>query len=226
MSKKAEEKRKLITKTKINSPISEQFKLVRTGIEFAGVDSPFKTILVTSPEAMSGKSTVSANLAVVYAKKGKKTLLIDGDMRKPTIHQTFNKSIFFGLSTSLTEDFKLSEICQKTEVDGLFVLTSGPIPPNPNELLGSKRMALLLNELKKDFDIVIIDTPPVTVVSDALVLAPQIDGIILVVRSRKTKKEKAKQAIEQIKITRTPIIGTVLNRDLEKLDNNYYYAYK
>ncbi|MDT1957207.1 CpsD/CapB family tyrosine-protein kinase [Carnobacterium divergens] len=226
MSKNAEKKRKLITKTKINSPISEQFKLVRTGIEFAGVDSPFKTILVTSPEAMSGKSTVSANLAVVYAKKGKKTLLIDGDMRKPTIHQTFNKSIFFGLSTSLTEDFKLSEICQKTEVDGLFVLTSGPIPPNPNELLGSKRMALLLNELKKDFDIVIIDTPPVTVVSDALVLAPQIDGIILVVRSRKTKKEKAKQAIEQIKITRTPIIGTVLNRDLEKLDNNYYYAYK
>ena len=225
MSKKTEGKRKLITEKKINSPISEQFKLVRTGIEFAGVDSVFKTILVTSPEATTGKSTVASNLAVVYAQKGKKTLLIDADMRKPTIHKIFSKSLSIGLSNCLTETVLLSEICQKTEIKGLFVLTSGELPPNPNELLGSKRMALLMNEIKKGFDIVIIDTPPVTVVSDALVLATQSDGIILVVRSRITTKNRAKKAIEQIKMTRVPIIGVVLNGDSEKESDTYYYGY-
>lgn len=226
MNQPIEEKRRLITKLHSTSSISEQFKNIRTAIEFSGIDQPFQTILVTSPEPMSGKSTISANLAIVYAQKGKKTLLIDGDMRKPTVHKTFNKTIFDGLSTSLTENSKVIDNCKKSGIKNLFILTSGPVPPNPNELLGSKRMGTVLEELKKQFDIIIIDSPPVTVVSDALVLAPHTDGVIFVVRNRVTAKYKAKQAIEQIKMTRAPIIGAILNGELEKENNNYYYAYK
>lgn len=226
MKKKIEDYRRLITKTNPNSPISEQFKIIRAGIEFAGIDHTYQTILVTSSEAMSGKSTVSANLAIVYAQKGKKTLLIDADMRKPTIHNTFMKSNKMGLSIALTEELEITKICQKTDVKNLYVLTSGIIPPNPNELLSSNRMRLLLRQLKKNFDIIIIDTPPITFVSDALVLAPQADGVLLVVRNKVTSKEKIRQTIKQIGITRVPIIGAVFNRDLEKLNSKYYYAEK
>lgn len=226
MKRAIDEKRRLITKIQSTSSISEQFKNIRTAIEFSDVDKAFQTILVTSPEPMSGKSTISANLAIVYAQKGKKTLLIDGDMRKPTIHKTFDSFMSQGLSTSLTESNSAVENCQKTEIENLFILTSGPIPPNPNELLGSKRMSVVLEELKKKFDIIIIDSPPVTVVSDALVLASHTDGIIFVVRSRVTMKYKAKQAIEQLKMTRIPIIGAILNGELEKENNNYYYTNK
>lgn len=226
MNRLGGEKRRLITKMHATSSISEQFKNIRTAIEFSGVDKTFQTILITSPEPMSGKSTISANLAIVYAQKGKKTLLVDGDMRKPTVHKTFNQSIFKGLSTSLTGDSKVSDNFQKTEIENLFILTSGPIPPNPNELLGSKRMGAVLKELKTQFDVIIIDSPPVTVVSDALVLASYTDGVLFVFRNQVTMKNKAKQAIEQIKMTRVPIIGAILNGEQEKQHNNYYYAYK
>lgn len=226
MKKKIGNNRRLITKSNPNSPISEQFKIIRSGIEFAGIDQPYQTIIVTSSEAMSGKSTVSANLAIVYAQKGKKTLLIDGDMRKPTIHNTFMKSNEIGLSIALTEELEIPQFCQKTEIQNLYVLTSGIIPPNPNELLGSKRMETVLEELKKEFDIIIIDTPPIAFVSDALVLAPQVDGVLLVVRNKVTSKDKIRQTIKQVSMTRVPIIGAVFNRDAEKLNSKYYYAEK
>lgn len=215
---------KLITKMKLNSPISEQFKMIRTSIEFAGVDKRYQVILVTSPEAHSGKSTISANLAIVYAQKGKRTLLIDGDMRKPTVHQTFLKSNLKGLSTTLVGEDNIQQALQQTPVEGLTVMTSGPIPPNPNELLGSHRMSLLLKQLKTHFDVIIVDTPPATFVSDAVVLAPKMDGIVMVARSAVTKKEEMHHALEQLKMTRTPIIGAVLNRDNEKIDHKYYYT--
>ncbi|MDT1959015.1 CpsD/CapB family tyrosine-protein kinase [Carnobacterium divergens] len=226
MKKKIKDNRRLITKSNPNSPISEQFKIVRAGIEFAGIDHAYQTILITSPEATSGKSTVAANLSIVYAQKGKKTLLIDADMRKPTIHNTFMKSNTKGLSITLTEELEITKSYQKTDIQNLYVLTSGIIPPNPNELLSSNRMSILLNQLKKIFDIIIIDTPPITFVSDALVLMPQVDGVLLVVRNRVTSKDKFRETIKQIGITRIPIIGVVFNRDVEKLNSKYYYSEK
>ncbi|WP_317912521.1 CpsD/CapB family tyrosine-protein kinase [Carnobacterium maltaromaticum] len=217
------QKLNLITKTDINSPISEQFKSIQTGIDFMGVDKPYKTILITSPESGSGKSTISANLAVIYAKKGKKTLLIDGDMRKPSIHKIFNKNNSLGLSTALTEKVKLLDYCQSTDVKELFILTSGIIPPNPTELLSSKKFGEGIKELKGYFDIIIIDSPPVTIVSDTLILSAQSDGVLLVVRNKITQKEACNQAIEQIKLVKKPIIGVVFNGETKQQNKIYYY---
>ncbi|WP_167629005.1 CpsD/CapB family tyrosine-protein kinase [Listeria valentina] len=224
--KKRTERKQLIAYNDPNSPVSEQFKTIRAGIDFSSIDSTFNTILITSPEAGSGKSTISANLAVVNAQQGKKTLLIDADLRKPTIHKTFSKNLYTGLSAVLTDEINLEESYQPTEVENLFVLTSGAIPPNPNEMLGSKKMASVLEELQQLFDLIIIDTSPITIVSDALVLAPQTDGVILVTRFGSSLKERTKQAVEQIRMTRAPIIGAVLNGVSEKKSNYYYYAYK
>ncbi|MDZ5759759.1 CpsD/CapB family tyrosine-protein kinase [Carnobacterium maltaromaticum] len=220
------DRRQLITQTNPNSIISEQFKTIRTGIDFAGVDEKIKTLLITSPEVETGKSTISANLAIVFAQKGLRTLLIDGDMRKPTVHKTFDKNMNIGLSNSLTEDIDIVNCCQRTTIRNLFILTCGVIPPNPNELLGSRRMKVALDRLKKNFDRIIIDTPPVMVVSDALVLAPNTDGVILVIRDNETLKDRAKQALEQIKITKTPVIGAILNGVSEKENSPYYHVYK
>ncbi|WP_231620957.1 polysaccharide biosynthesis tyrosine autokinase [Carnobacterium maltaromaticum] len=214
---------KLITIRDKSSLISEQFKIIQTGIDFSGVNQSYRTIVITSPEAGSGKSTVAANLAVVYAQKGKKTLLIDGDMRKPTVHITFNKKNFLGLSTALTEKVKLSDICQITDIKGLSIITSGIIPPNPTDLLNSKRMEKLLKILQKYFDVILIDSPPVTVVSDTLALAARSDGVLLVVRNKFTQKEKCNQAIEQIKLVKKPIIGAVFNGETKRSDEKYYY---
>lgn len=218
-------KTNLITLTDSNSPTSEQFKIIQTGIDFVGIDESYKTIVITSPEPGSGKSTISANLAVVYAQKGKRTLLIDGDMRKPTIHQIFNKKNHLGLSTALTEKVKLSDICQSTDLRGLFILTSEIVPPNPTELLSSKKMCKVMEELKSYFDIILIDSPPATIVSDALVLSAQCDGVLLVVRNKITQKETCNQAIEQIKRINKPIIGVVFNGETKKRDKSYYYKY-
>lgn len=219
-------RKQLIAYKNPTSPVSEQFKTIRTSIDFSAIDSAFQTILVTSPEVGSGKSTIAANLAIVYAQQGKKTLLIDGDLRKPTVHKTFSKNMFCGLSSVLTDQIDLHEACQSTEVPNLSILTSGAIPPNPNEMLSSNKMTVILEELKQEYDLIIIDTPPVTIVSDALVIAQEVDGVILAVRYGVTLKDRIKQAVEQIGMTRTPIIGTVLNGVSEKKSNYYYYAYK
>lgn len=166
---------------------------------------------------------MTANLAVVYAQRGKKTLLIDGDMRKPTIHKIFNKKNFLGLSNALTGEIKLSDICQMTDVKRLSIITSGIIPPNPTDLLNSKRMGKFLQILQKYFDVILIDSPPVTVVSDALVLAAQSDGVLLVVRNKFTQKEKCYHAIEQIKLVKKPIIGAIFNGETKRSDEKYYY---
>ncbi|WP_439443711.1 CpsD/CapB family tyrosine-protein kinase [Listeria aquatica] len=224
--KKRTERKQLIAYNDPNSPVSEQFKTIRANIDFSSIDSTFKTILITSPEAGSGKSTISANLAVVFAQQGKKTLLIDADLRKPTIHKTFSKNLYTGLSAVLTNEISLEESYRPTEIDNLFVLTSGAIPPNPNEMLGSKKMASVLQELQQSFDLILIDTPPVTILSDALVIAKNnTDGIIMVTRYASTSKDKIKQAINAINVTHVPIIGAVLNGVSEKKSNYYSYTY-
>ncbi|WP_221635724.1 CpsD/CapB family tyrosine-protein kinase [Listeria aquatica] len=206
-----------------NSSISEQFKLIRTGIDFSGIDEKKQVILITSPESGSGKSTIASHLAVAYAEKGVRTLLIDADMRKPTVHKRFAKKMFIGLSSVITGEDALEDSLQQVNMTtcSFSVLTSGPIPPNPNDLLSSQKMVGLIERLRESFDKIIIDTPPVTIVSDALVLSDQIDGVVLVCRHHKTLKEKAKDAVNQLQLARANLIGMVFNGT--KNAGNYYY---
>ncbi|MBC1778785.1 CpsD/CapB family tyrosine-protein kinase [Listeria booriae] len=223
MNKQDFSKRKLIAATNPSSPIAEQFKTLRAGIHFSSVDKDYQTILVTSPEPESGKSTVSANLAICYAKQGKKTLLIDADMRKPTSHRTFGIHYNVGLSHLLADsEIELEDVCHQTEIDNLMVLTSGALVPNPNELLASKKMEQLIQQFAEQFDQIIIDTPPILASSDALVLTPYVEGAIVVLRSEKTLKDSAKTAVKLLQKTHVPIIGTVLNR-VKNHSNSYYY---
>ncbi|MBC1290901.1 CpsD/CapB family tyrosine-protein kinase [Listeria booriae] len=223
MSKQNTNKRKLITAINPSSPISEQFKTLRAGIHFSSVDHDYKSILVTSPEPESGKSTVSANLAICYAMQGNKTLLIDADMRKPTSHRTFGIHYNIGLSHLLTDSkMEMADVFHQTDIENLMVLTSGALVPNPNELLASKKMEQLIKDFSSKFDQIIIDTPPILASSDALVLTPYVEGAIVVLRSDKTLKERAKTAVKQLQKTHVPIIGTVLNR-VKNNSNSYYY---
>lgn len=219
-------KGRLITQVNPNSQFSEQYKIIQTSIDFSVVDKPYQTILVTSAEPGTGKSTTAANLAVVYAQKGKKVLLVDGDMRKPTIHKIFRESNIVGMSNNLTENLKLSESLLKSETKGLFILTSGVIPPNPGELLNSKRMKQLLSTAKKKFDFIIIDSPPMLMMSDSIVLASLADGVVIVVRKQLTKKEALNRTIQQLNLIQAQIIGVVFNGESANESEAYYYEYK
>lgn len=219
-------KGRLITQVNPNSQFSEQYKIIQTSIDFSVVDKPYQTILVTSAEPGTGKSTTAANLAVVYAQKGKKVLLVDGDMRKPTIHKIFRESNIVGMSNNLTENLKLSESLLKSETKGLFILTSGVIPPNPGELLNSKRMKQLLSTAKKNFDFIIIDSPPMLMMSDSIVLASLADGVVIVVRKQLTKKEALNRTIQQLNLIQAQIIGVVFNGESANESEAYYYEYK
>jgi len=164
------------------SPISEAFRTLRTNIKFSNLDKPIKTLLITSPIPEAGKSSVSINLALTMAQDKYKVVLVDTDLRKPTIHKIFQQDNKTGLTNILVEDKKLKEVMRKmSNVDpNLYFIPSGPIPPNPSELLGSNRMKELIKELQEQADFVIFDSPPVIAVTDALVLATQVDGVVLI----------------------------------------------
>ncbi|MEG0256178.1 CpsD/CapB family tyrosine-protein kinase [Vagococcus sp.] len=224
VSRMIEEKRSRRSKSKKGySVTSEQFKLIRAGIDFSSIDQKMQVMVITSPESGTGKSTVASHLAVAYAQKGERTILIDADMRKPTLYKHFSKNVRIGLSNLLVGEFNLGESIQKVKMDDcvLAILTSGPTPPNPNDLLSSNRMSALIDTLKGSFDRIIIDTPPVTIVSDALILADLADGTVLVCRYQKTLKEKAKYAVNKLKLSKAKLIGVVFNgtKNIEE----YYY---
>ncbi|MFB4320788.1 CpsD/CapB family tyrosine-protein kinase, partial [Priestia sp. BR_2] len=205
-------------------PVAEQYRTIRTNIQFSNVDQDIKTIVITSSGAEEGKSTTTSNLATVYAQQGLKVLLIDADLRKPTGHYTFRLENHIGLTNVLTRQSTLAQAVQESEIPHLSVLTSGPIPPNPSELLASAQMAELLKEMKEQFDMVIFDTPPILAVADAQILANQVDGTILVVRSGKTEKDAALKSKELLSNAQGKLLGVVLNnRKVE--EGNYYYYY-
>lgn len=216
--------RHLITKINPKSPISEQFRTVRTNMQFSSVDNDLKSFLVTSSGPAEGKSSTTANLAIVYAQQGKRVLLIDADLRKPTMHYTFRLDNLRGLSNVLVGEVTLEEAVNSTDIDTLDVMTCGPIPPNPSELLGSRKMETLLREAKLSYDLVVFDTPPVLAVTDAQILANLVDGSVLVVRSGKTEIEPAQKAKEALAPAKAKLLGVVLN-DREKKASNYYYYY-
>ncbi|AXI10474.1 polysaccharide biosynthesis tyrosine autokinase [Oceanobacillus sp. 143] len=216
--------RHLIAQVNPKSPISEQYRTVRTNIQFSSVDNEIKSLIVSSSGPAEGKSTTVANLAVVYAQAGKKVLLIDADLRKPTVHYTFRLDNLRGLSNILVGEHTIDETVNRTNIENLDVISCGPIPPNPSELLASRKMETFLKDAEKTYDIVIFDTPPVLAVTDAQILANIVDGSILVVRSKHTDLEAAKKAKEALEPAKAKLLGTVLN-GREKSSSNYYYYY-
>ncbi|WP_433745243.1 CpsD/CapB family tyrosine-protein kinase [Falsibacillus pallidus] len=216
-------KRKLITKLSPKSPISEQYRTIRTNIQFSSVDRPLRSLMITSSGPAEGKSTTTANLAVVFAQQGKKVLLADADLRKPTVHYTFGMLNTIGLTNVLSRQTELDDAIQPSDTDYLDILASGPIPPNPAELLSSASMENFLAEVYQKYDIVLFDTPPVTAVTDAQVLANQCDGTILVISSGSTENEQAIKAKELLETSKTKLLGIVLNN--KKMTNNQYYYY-
>lgn len=214
----------LITLEQSKSPISEAFRTLRTNVQFTSVDSQTKKIMITSAGPREGKSTTVANLAVSMAQAGKSVLVIDADMRNPTQHKLFGLFNAEGLSVSLVQDQVCQPYIQETAVPGVSVLTGGPIPPNPAELVGSKRMKRLIEEASEQYDIVLIDTPPIVAVTDAAILAQEVDGVILVLASGEVNKDFAQRAKELLDKVGAKILGAVLNKADMNTSEYYYYS--
>ncbi|MGY3778714.1 CpsD/CapB family tyrosine-protein kinase [Isobaculum melis] len=214
----------LITLTKPSSVITEQIRTIRTNIQFSMIDRELKTLVFTSAGPGEGKSTVSANVAVVFAKQGKKVLLVDADMRKPTVHKTFKVPNNEGLTTLLTEkEMNLENVIKETVDENLSILTSGPIPPNPSELLDSNKMNFTIEMLASSFDLIIFDMPPIVTVTDAQIMASKTDGTIVVVRSGIANKEAVLKAKQLLTIVNANVVGTVFNGVEKTSDTAYKY---
>ena len=224
----ADADRQLVTFLNPKSPISEAYRILRTNIQFSSLDKPIRTLLVTSANPSEGKSTTASNLAAVMAQTGQKVVLIDTDLRRPVIHKVFNVPNNIGLTSALLtppDPTTLAHLIQPTEIKNLSVLTSGPLPPNPSELLGSHRMGDLIEALKSVADIVIFDSPPALAVTDSAVLARQLDGVLLVVDSGETREPLARRAVEELSKVGAHILGVALNRLSPTNTDGYYYYY-
>lgn len=218
-----EQRRKLITSFDPKSAISEQYRTIRTNIQFSSIDKDIRSIMVTSSGPEEGKSTTVANMAVVFAQQGKHVLLVDADLRKPTVHYTFNVLNTVGFTSVLTRQESLKKAIKVSDVDNLAILPSGPIPPNPAELLSSRAMDQFFKEALEEFDIILFDTPPVLAVTDAQILANKCDGTLLVVYSGKTEIEQVTKVKELLNAAHGKLLGVVLNN--KKIQNNDYYYY-
>ena len=206
------------------SAVTEQIKTIRTNLNFATLGQPLRTLMVTSAVQGEGKSTVSGNLAVEYAKKGLQVLLVDADLRRPTVHQTFGLSNQRGLSSWLSQQLNDVNDAIYPAGEHLFVMPSGPKPPNPAELLGSKQMTEFLTAATRKLDLVIIDAPPVLSVTDARLLANQMDGTVLVVRQNYVEKIAVRQAVGALEKAQARLLGAILN-DVSTKTPGYSYGY-
>ncbi len=222
------EEGRLISIDQPRNPISEGFRSLRENVRFASIDNELHTLMVTSPEPGVGKSTVAANLAAVFAQAGVNTILMDCDMRRPAQHIYFDFTNHYGLSDILfDQNTPLDKLKLHTPIENLRVIPSGNLPPNPAELIASKRMKGFLEGLKAQAELLIIDTPPLQVVTDALSIAPEMDGVLLVVQPGKTHVTAASQTVEQLKRAKAQILGVVLNPlDLKRSQYAYRYGYK
>lgn len=219
-------KNTLITHTDPKSPVSEAYRVLRTNIQYSSVDNPLKTIVITSTGPMEGKTTTIANLAVTFAQAGSKVLLIDTDLRKPKVHKVFMLSNESGLTNLLTAKEGSEFSIRHHKEKNLHILTSGTIPPNPSELLNSNAMRNFVAKAKEEYDIVLLDSPPVGSVTDASIISTYVDGTILVVKSGKVEVDAVKRAKETLDRVNANIIGVVLNNlDKKALGNKYYYSY-
>ena len=216
---------RLVNALAANSHIAESYRGLRSSIGFAGIDHPIRRLQVTSAGKGEGKSTTSVNLATAMAMDGKRVILVDADMRRPSIHRTLTLPNSPGLSEVLAGMKSMDEALQETDVDGLRVLCAGPIPPNPAELLGSRAFDHLIEQLEERADIVIYDTPPCMPVTDPLIVASRMDGVILVLHVGQTRKGAIKHAVEQLGRARARIVGVVFNRVEQNKGGSYYHHY-
>lgn len=223
MSRKNGKKNILFSYIRPKSAIAEAFRTMRTNISFSSCKDSNKVILVTSSGPDDGKSTVVANLGVVTAQAQSRVLLVDCDLRKPTLHHIFDLDNRRGLTNLLVQDLAIDDVICATGVDGLYVIPSGPIPPNPSELLGSDRMAGLLARVRELYDVALLDTPPVIAVTDAALLAPQADSVLLVLKAGSTRIEMAQEARNLLQNVGVKSISVVLNA--VELHGGGYYNY-
>ena len=213
----------LIARENPKSPVSEAYRTIRTNIQFAGVDKAMKTVVFTSTTPDEGKSTVVANLGIVMAQAGQKVVIMDCDFRNPTQHRLFklqNK----GLSNCIATGKDVLEIVQSSGTQGLDILTSGPVAPNPSEILASNRMKAVIDELKEKYDFVLIDTPPVLPVTDSSVISSIADGTILLTAWNQITPAMAKEAKTRLEQAGAKILGVILNK-VEVATHGYGYGY-
>lgn len=216
----------IVTVNKPLSPISEAYRTLRTNILFSSIDSNPKTMLITSSSPREGKTTTAVNLAVSIAQEGKKTILLDCDLRKPQVHKLFQISNEDGLSNILIDEINVDMGIKKTVVPNLFLLPSGKIPPNPSELLSSQKMQQFMESLRQSFDSIVIDSPPLIVVTDAQIISKYSDVCILVVASGESDKNSVMKAKELLCNVNANLIGIVLNKIDISSDRYYkYYQY-
>ena len=216
---------KLIMLSNPKSSVAEAYRVLRTNLQFASIDHRMQMLLVTSPEMGDGKSITTANLAAALAHAGNRIIVVDADLHRPTQHQLFHLINNVGLSTALLGDqVDFDRVLQRTSVPGLRVLTSGPLPPNPAELLGSQRMLELLSRLRDEADTILIDSPPATLLADAAALSVRTDGVLYVLRAGKTRGDVAKRGLAALRQVNAHLAGVVLNGTSTK-NSGYYYNY-
>ncbi len=207
------------------SPVSEAFRSLRTNLEYAAVQRPIRTLIVTSPEPSEGKTTVAVNLAAIYSQAKRSVALLDADMRHPNVHRYLGLSNLDGLSNLFRDQSDVMKVSRsKVDLPKLAIVTTGNLPPNPAELLGSDRMSWILEELRSIADMIIIDTPP-SLVADAQVLAAKVDAVLLVIKPGKTTAEAARSSMELYRRAGARVVGVVLNR-IPRNRSYYYGAYK
>ncbi|WP_368915889.1 polysaccharide biosynthesis tyrosine autokinase [Staphylococcus haemolyticus] len=210
---------------KPKSITSEKFRGIRSNIMFSGANEEIKSIIITSEKPTAGKSIISANIAISYAQAGFKTLIIDGDMRKPTQQYNFETANYDGLSNLIIGKSDFDKAIRSTRVENLDLLTSGPVPPNPSELVASDRFKEIYNQLMDMYDFILIDTPPVTSVTDAQVFLQLVKDCVMIIDTEKNNKNEIKKAKQLIEQADGHIIGAVLNKTERDKSSNYYNYY-
>lgn len=214
----------LVTVSDPRSAAAEAYRALRTNLSFSSLDDPIHTLVVTTPVPQENKSIVIANLAVIMAQGGNRTLLVDCDLRRPALHEIFGVDNSRGLTTMMLDESAMSAPpVQETEIENLYLLPSGPLPPNPADLLGSRRMDAVIARLMEQSDIVLLDAPPVIAVTDAAVLGSKVDGALLVVSAGATRREHAQRAKEMLEKVNVRIVGVILdNAPADALVGGYY----
>jgi capsular exopolysaccharide synthesis family protein len=202
----------LITLTDPRNPAAEAYRTLRTNLTFTALDKPIETLIVTSAAPNENKSTVLANLAVTMAQSERRTILVDADLRRPSLHEIFGVGNDWGLTTMIVEETTLDNPpLVDVGVDSLWLVPSGPLPPNPADILGSRKMEQVIAALKARADVILFDAPPIVSVTDAAVLGTKVDGVLLVVCAGRTRREHAQRAKELLERVHVRIVGAVLN---------------
>jgi polysaccharide biosynthesis transport protein len=217
----------LIVHTHPRSIVAECCRTIRTNLAFMTTEKPLRTVLITSPGPSEGKTTMAVSLAITMAQSGRRTLLVDTDLRRPRVHKVFGYPLHAGVTRILAGESDVTDTVRKTDIENLWVLPAGPIPPNPAELMHTKRFAALLAELQEQFDLVVLDSPPIGAVTDAAVIGPQVDGVLVIVRSERTTRDTLANAARQLREVKANLLGCVLNEaDLSRRRTykGYYYG--